>query len=89
MMNKYLTPAIVSISVFLLCISILFNNQKNNMNAVVLYVCLGYAGLCLLFLIFQVVAFVRAHTHYDEEVENVKYQVFEAEGIEIERKELI
>ena len=71
-MNRYLTPAIVSIAVFMLCISILFVEQKNQMNSIILYVCLGYAVVCLLFLIFQIIAFIKAHTDYDEEVRRCK-----------------
>jgi hypothetical protein len=41
----------------------------------------GYALICFAFLIFQLYAFVRAHTDYNEEVENIKYRVFEVEGI--------
>lgn len=87
-MNRYLTPAITSIAVFMLCISILFVEQKNTMNSVILYVCLAYALVCLAFLMFQIYAFVKAHTEYDEEVEDVKYQVFRAEGISIDKKEI-
>jgi predicted ferric reductase len=87
-MNRYLTPAITAIAVFILCISILFAEQKDTMSSVILYVCLSYALVCLLFLVFQIFAFVKAHTDYDEEVEDVKYQVFRAEGIHIEKEEL-
>ncbi len=87
-MNRYLTPAITAIAVFMLCIAILIVEQKDNMNSVILYVCLGYAVVCLFFLIFQIFAFVKAHTDYDEEVEDVKYQVFEAEGISINKEEI-
>ena len=86
-MNKYLTPAITSITVFLLCIAILMVEQRNTMDAFVLYTCLGYALLCLLFLLFQMVAFIQAHIHYDEEIEDIKYRVLEAEGIAFERTE--
>lgn len=88
-MNRYLTPAIVSITVFLFCVSVLMIEQKDKMNSIILYTCLGYAMVCLFFLIFQIFAFIRAHAEYDEEVEDVKYQVFRAEGIEIEKEELI
>lgn len=88
-MNRYLTPAITSIAVFLLCISILFVEQKSKMNSVVLYVCLGYALLCLFFLFFQIYAFFKAHTDYDPEVEEAKYQVFDAEDVEFVREEII
>ena len=87
-MNRHLTPAITSISVFLLCMAILFVEQKDTMTSIVLYVCLGYALVCLLFLIFQIFAFFKAHTDYDEEVEDVKYKVFKAEGIPYEKEEL-
>ncbi len=88
-MNRYLTPAIVSISVFMFCVSVLFIDQKDTMNSIVLYVCLGYALLCLAFLIFQIYAFIKAHVDYDEDVEMVKYKVFEAEGISIDKEEII
>lgn len=88
-MNRYLTPAIISITVFLFCTSILFVEQKNTMDSVVLYVCLAYALLCLAFLIFQIYAFIKAHVEYDEDAELIKYRVFEAEGIEIIKDEII
>lgn len=87
-MNRYLTPAIMAIAIFMLCIAILFVEQKNQMDGMILYVCLAYAVICLLFLIFQIIAFVKAHTDYDEEVENVKYKVFEAENIKWDEKEI-
>ena len=61
------------------------------MDRIVLFVCLGYALVCLFFLIFQIIAFIKAHTDYDEEVEDIKYQVFRAEGIPYDevKKELI
>ena len=88
-MNRYLTPSITAIAIFMFCIAVLLVEQKNHMDSVILYVCLGYAIVCLLFLIFQIVAFVKAHAEYDEEVEDVKYQVFEAEGIKIDKDEII
>ena len=87
-MNRYLTPAITAIAIFMLCMAILFVEQKNQMDSVILSVCLAYAVICLLFLIFQIIAFVKAHTDYDEEVENVKYKVFEAENIKLDEKEI-
>ena len=87
-MNKYLTPSIVSITIFLFCISVLFLEQKDVMSSVILYVCFGYALLCLFFLFFQIYAFIKAHVDYDEDIENVKYQVFEAEGIKVEKEEI-
>lgn len=88
-MNRYLTPAVTSIAVFMLCMAILFTEKKGQMDSIILYVCLGYAIVCLLFLIFQVVAFIKAHTHYDEEIEDIKYDVFRAEGIPIDKEELL
>ncbi len=87
-MNKYITPSITAITVFILCMAILLVEQKDTMDGVILYTCLGYAVVCLLFLFFQMLAFVRAHADYDEEVERVKYQVFEAEGLPVPREEL-
>lgn len=80
-MNRYLTPAITSIAIFMLCIALLLVEQRNNMDKVILFVCLAYALICLFFLIFQIIAFVKAHTEYDEEAEDIKYQVLRAEGI--------
>ena len=87
-MNRYITPSITAITVFILCMAILLAEQKSTMDSVILYTCLGYALVCLLFLVFQMLAFVRAHTDYDEEAENVKYQVFHAEGIPVPKEEL-
>ena len=87
-MNRYLTPAITGIAVFIFCIAVLMVEQRSRMDRMVLYVCLAYAMVCLFFLIFQMIAFVKAHTDYNEEIEDVKYQVFEAEGIELPKEEI-
>lgn len=74
---------IIAILVFLLCMLILWVTQKGEMNTVIMAVSGIYGIICFSFLLFQLYAFVWAHTHYDEDVENIKYQVFEAENEEI------
>jgi peptidoglycan biosynthesis protein MviN/MurJ (putative lipid II flippase) len=89
MQKKFLAPAFTALTVFVLSMIALFFEFYDDMNTMVLAICLGYAFLCLVFLIFQLYAFIRAHMDYDEEVEMVKYQVFDAEGMPRPTEELI
>ena len=83
MKGGYKIPAFIAISVFVTCMSILFISEKDEMNQMIYMVSSVYALVCLLFLLFQLYAFVQAHTDYDEDIENVKYRVFEAEEEDI------
>lgn len=89
-MNRYLTPAITSIMVFILLIAILFVELESETDRIIMGVCFVYALMCFLFLIFQLFAFIKAHVDYDEETESIKYKVLQAEGIPIhEHREIL
>jgi len=80
-LKKYPIASLTALGVFLVCMLALFLPESGEMNSVGILISAGYAFVCLLFLIFQLYAFVRAHTDYDEATENIKYRVFEVEGI--------
>jgi len=80
-MKRLPVASITSIGVFVVCMAFLFLPERANMDNTILLVCGGYGLVCLLFLFFQLYAFVKAHTEYHEEVEAIKYKVFEVEGI--------
>lgn len=80
-MKKSPIASITTIVVFLVLAGLLFYPEAKNMNTTILLVCGAYTLVCLLFLFFQLYAFVKAHTDYEEEVEAIKYKVFEVEGI--------
>ena len=80
-MKKYPISALTAIGVFLICMLAIFLPKGGEMDNTGLFICAVYAFVCFAFLIFQLYAFVRAHTDYDEETESIKYRVFEAEGI--------
>ena len=86
-MKKIPAASFMAIGVFLVCMAFLFFPERNNMDNTILIVCGSYSLICLLFLFFQLYAFVKAHTEYHEEVEAIKYKVFEVEGIPL--KEVI
>lgn len=79
--NQYKLPSYIAIGVFITCMLALFIPEAGNMNWTIFTICLIYGIVCVLFLIFQLFAFVKAHSEYDEDVEKVKYKVFEVEGI--------
>lgn len=61
----------------------LFLPQYANLDNGLFIICIGYGLVCLFFLFFQLYAFVKVHTNYDEDIEKIKYQVFELEGISL------
>ncbi|MGB0452288.1 MAG: hypothetical protein ACPGJV_01135 [Bacteriovoracaceae bacterium] len=77
--NFYRIPFFIALTVFCTCVSIIYVTDKENMNASIYLVSGIYSFICLSFLLFQLYAFVKAHTDYDEDVEDIKYAVFEAE----------
>jgi hypothetical protein len=85
MNKKYLLPSITALSVFVACLGFIFIAEYKIMDQVIFLVCLLYGLVCLLFLLFQLYAFYKAHTEYNEEIENAKYLVFEAEGISVDK----
>ena len=84
---RYKLPSYIAIGVFLTCMLALFIPELDNMNQVIFMTTLGYGLVCIVFLFFQLWAFVRAHAEYDESIEEVKYKVFEAEGISLNEVE--
>jgi 1,4-dihydroxy-2-naphthoate octaprenyltransferase len=73
----------ISIGVFSFCVALLWIGQAEQMNSMIAWIGGAYALLCFGFLIFQMVAFVKAHTKYDQEIEEVKYEVHELENEEL------
>jgi len=43
------------------------------------YLAMGYAGLVTCFLLLQIVGFVVSQTQYNDEIENLKFDVLEIE----------
>jgi uncharacterized Tic20 family protein len=80
-LKKYPIASLTAIGVFIILMLCLFLPKNGEMNSTGIMICLGYAVICFLFLLFQLYAFVLAHTDYDEATENIKYRVFEVEGI--------
>jgi hypothetical protein len=80
-LKKYPIASLTAIAVFIICLLGIFLPEGGEMSTAGAIICAGYAVICLMFLLFQLYAFVRAHTDYDEESEKIKYRVFEAEGI--------
>lgn len=70
----------ISIGVFSFCVALLWIGQGDEMGSMIAWIGGAYALLCFAFLIFQMVAFVKAHAKYDHEIEEVKYQVHELEN---------
>lgn len=84
MQKKYLIPGFIAMGVFLTCMGFIFLGRGSALDNSIIIVSLFYGVICFAFLIFQMVAFVRAHYEYDEDVEKVKYDVFHAEGVSYE-----
>ncbi len=82
-LKKYPIASLTAIAVFIICLIALFLPNSGEMTGAGVIICAGYAIVCLLFLFFQLYAFVKSHTDYDEETESIKYRVFEAEGISL------
>ncbi len=80
-LKKYPISALTAIGVFIICLLGIFLPKGGEMNKTGIFICAGYALVCMAFLLFQLYAFVQAHTEYNEETEAIKYKVFEAEGI--------
>jgi len=61
----------------------LFTTERESLNQAIIIICSVYSLICFSFLLFQLYAFYKAHVEYDEKVENIKFKVFEAEGISL------
>lgn len=75
----YRTPLFIAMGVFLTCMLVIWVLDSANLDSTILVVGVSYAVICFLFLVFQLVAFIRAHLSYDEDIENVKFKVLEIE----------
>lgn len=85
---RKLAPSLIAISVFITGMIFLFVHEKTTMNNKMMVICGLYSLVCLLFLFFQLYAFISVHLGYDEDLEKIKYQVFEAEGMEYVEEEI-
>ena len=74
-------PLLIAISVFSLSMVLLWATHVGEINKTIMYVGITYASVCFLFLVFQIYAFVRSHLVYDEDIEEVKMKVFDAEKL--------
>lgn len=81
----YITPLIVAFMVFLLMFMAIIIPYHENRDRIIWIFSLVYGGVCVLFLSFQLFAFIKSHMVYDESIENVKLKVFAAEGIDLKQ----
>ncbi len=72
-------PLLIAISVFSLSMVLLWATHVGEINQMIMVVGISYASVCFLFLVFQIYAFVHSHLVYDEDIEEVKMKVFDAE----------
>jgi hypothetical protein len=72
-------PLIISAMVFSFGMIVVWITHVGEINKVIAWIGAGYAAICFTFLLFQIYAFVQAHIFYDDDIENVKYKIFEAE----------
>ncbi len=77
----YRLPLLIAAAAFSLSMVLLWATHVGEINRTIMLVGISYASVCLVFLVFQVWAFVRSHLVYDEDVEGVKMKVFDAEKI--------
>jgi hypothetical protein len=78
-------PLLIAISTFSISMIFLWVIHYSEMNKTIILVGGGYALMCFAFLVFQIMAFVRAHIIYDEDVEGIKMKVFEVEQDEFKK----
>jgi hypothetical protein len=78
-------PLLIAVSVFSLSMIFLWVVHYSEMNKSIVLIGGGYALLCFAFLAFQIIAFVRAHIVYVEDVEGIKMKVFEVEKDEYKK----
>jgi membrane-associated HD superfamily phosphohydrolase len=83
--KMYKLPLLIAISIFSISMIFLWVIHYSEMNKSIIIIGGGYALMCLVFLIFQIFAFVRAHIIYDEDVEGIKFKVFEVENDEYKK----
>ena len=76
----YRVPQIIAVAVFSISMIFLWVVHASEMNPSLVILGGGYALICFVFLIFQIIAFTRAHIVYDEDVEEIKMKVFEVEN---------
>lgn len=78
-------PLLIAISVFSISMIFLWVFHYSDMNRSIILIGGSYAIMCFVFLVFQIVAFVRSHIVYDEDVEGIKLKVFEVEKDELKK----
>lgn len=83
--RMYKLPLLIAISVFSISMIFLWVVHYSEMNKSIIFIGGGYALMCFVFLVFQIMAFVRAHIVYDEDVEGIKLKVFEVEKDELKK----
>lgn len=83
--KMFKVPLIIAISVFSISMIFLWVVHFSEMNKSIIIVGGGYAVMCFVFLVFQIVAFVRSHIVYDEDIEGIKLKVFEIEKDELKK----
>ena len=81
----YKLPLLIGVSVFSISMIFLWVVHYSEMNKSIIIIGGGYALMCMMFLVFQIVAFVRAHIIYDEDIEGIKLKVFEVENDELKK----
>jgi F0F1-type ATP synthase assembly protein I len=86
-MRKHYTSLFISLGVFILCMLLLWigGDPAKGGDATLGYVAALYTIICFSFLVFQVYAFARAHIIYDQDIEEVKLQIFDLEGMSDEQ----
>ncbi|MFP5384749.1 MAG: hypothetical protein ACLGHN_01630 [Bacteriovoracia bacterium] len=83
--KMYKVPLLIAISVFSVSMIFLWVFHYSEMNKSIIIIGGSYAIMCFVFLVFQIVAFVRSHIIYDEDVESIKLKVFEVEKDELKK----
>ena len=79
-------PLLISISVFSISMIFLWVVHYSEMNKAIIWIGGGYAFMCFAFLVFQILAFVKAHVIYDDDIESIKMKVFMVEHDEYSKK---
>lgn len=83
--RMFKVPLLIAISVFSISMIFLWVFHYSDMNRSIILIGGSYAIMCFVFLVFQIVAFVRSHIVYDEDVEGIKLKVFEVEKDELKK----
>jgi hypothetical protein len=79
--KKRVTPLLIGVSAFSISMIFLWATHVGEIDKMIMIVGMIYGSTCFMFLLFQIVAFVRSHVVYDEDVESIKMKVFDAEEL--------